>query len=409
MKIQYFGIIFVFFNCSLVSLERNTGLTKTLFTGDTLILSGISISLLFLFGLVLKESVQKTQNVGPADRFAENKNEIETASVFHSSASSVAKLHTDSENHSEAPIRSDFSNRNISNLETQTPRRTSREEQKQIEAASRSERMQRTSARAVWKREVPTHPELILAHGKFLEQLSGRLGGAEIYFLSGEVSILLASRKGKLFHLPESPEESFLSEKNLREIQEGRICFAEGYTMIPLSTGVLPFGYLKVSLNEWNLLNPREFQTWKEEYEEQVSIQFESSDPETGFGNLHAFELDKIRVHENILIFASILTESPHAYILKWISLWTSKVLKKQIRFYRIRKDRVAFFISAEEWETFGKNLKELIESLQKENHRVDLNLGVSILEESREEWVSNARKALGLSIEQGPNRYICL
>ncbi|TGL98147.1 hypothetical protein EHQ76_13235 [Leptospira barantonii] len=362
MKIQYFGIIFVFFNCSLGFVERQTSATKTLFTGDTLVLSGISISLLFLFGLVLKESVQKSSNGESTPKQRQPSLETETKTELLQTATTV-----------------------------------------------RSERIQRIPARVVWKREVPTHPELILAHGKFLEQLASRLGGAEIYFLSGNVSILLASRKGKLFHLPESPEESFLSEKNLNEIHEGRICFAEGFAFIPLSTGIVPFGYLKVSLTEWNQLNPREFQTWKEEYEEQVSIQFESSDPETGFGNLHAFELDKIRAHENILIFASIFTESPHPYVLKWISLWTSKILKKRVRFYRIRKDRIAFFISAQDWDVFGKNLKELIESLQKESHRVDLNLGVSILEESREEWVSNARKALALSIEQGPNRYICL
>ncbi|EMY22934.1 hypothetical protein LEP1GSC115_0653 [Leptospira interrogans serovar Australis str. 200703203] len=178
--------------------------------------------------------------------------------------------------------------------------------------------------------------------------------------------------------------------------------------MIPLGTAQ-PFGYLQISQNEWSQLESREFQSWKEEYEEQVSIQFESSDPETGFGNLHAFELDKVRVDENILILASIQTDSPYPYVLKWISLWTSKLLHKQVRFYRIRKDRLAFFVSPEEWDFFSKNLDELVESLQKENHLVDLNLGVSILEESREEWSSNARKALGLSIEEGPNRYICL
>ncbi|PJZ29146.1 hypothetical protein [Leptospira kmetyi] len=379
MKIQYFGIIFVFFNCSLGFLERQTSATKTLFTGDTLILSGISISLLFLFGLVLKESVQKSANSETTSQKSQTSFETETKTdkKFETTTGTQARLE-------DANLR-------------------------QSATTFRSERIQRTPARVVWKREVPTHPELILAHGKFLEQLGAHLSGAEIYFLSGNVSILLASRKGKLFHLPESPEEIELSEKNREEIQEGRICFSNESALIPLSTGILPFGYLKVSLNEWNRLNPREFQTWKEEYEEQVSIQFESSDPETGFGNLHAFELDKIRAHENILIFASILTDSPHPYILKWISLWTTKILKKQVRFYRIRKDRVSFFISAEEWEIFAKNLKELIESLQKESHRVDLNLGVSILEESREEWVSNARKALALSIEQGPNRYICL
>lgn len=185
--------------------------------------------------------------------------------------------------------------------------------------------------------------------------------------------------------------------------------FEDTFVLIPLSTGVRPFGYLRILSNEWSRVDSREFQSWKEEYEEQVSIQFESSDPETGFGNLHAFELDKIRVNESILIFASIRTDSPLPYVLKWVSFWTSKILRRQIRFYRIRKDRIAFFVFPEEWERFSENLKELAESLQKEGHNVDLNLGVSVLEEDREEWSANARKALGLSVEEGPNRYICL
>ncbi|TGK25605.1 hypothetical protein EHQ05_11945 [Leptospira yasudae] len=390
MKIQYFGIIFFFFNCSLVSLERQTGLNKSLWSGDTLILGGISVSLLFLFGLVLKETVHKAPD--PSSKsFEENgdshKNEILPRSENSVLTNFESNAKQDSISETQTRLEPTGRVRNVSNLRTNP----------------------NAHASLVWKREVPAHPELILAHETFLKQLGSYLSSAEIYFLSGEVSLLLASRKGKIFHLPESPEENVLTEKSLRELQEGRISFSESFVLIPLSTGTAPFGYLKLLLNEWNLVNPKEFQSWKEEYEEQVSIQFESSDPETGFGNLHAFELDKLRADENILIFASIQTDSSHPYVLKWISLWTSKILRKTIRFYRIRKDRVAFFLHAEEWDAFSKNLKELIESLQNENHRVDLNLGVSILEETKEEWVSNARKALAASIEQGPNRYICL
>ncbi|AOP34534.1 hypothetical protein A0128_12160 [Leptospira tipperaryensis] len=375
MKIQHFGIIFVFFNRSLFAQSKQISLSQEFLSGDTLILGGISISLLFLFGLVLKESVHKPE---------EKKNPVGSSETKLESFS-VIQPKTQSENAvlSERSVDRFVNPNNVS----------ARQAKSQI----------------TWKREVPTHPELIVAHQKFLEQLSARIQNAEIYFLSGDVSLLLASKRGRVFHLPESPEEWNLSEKTLKEIHQGRIGFQEEFAYIPLSTGIHPFGYLKLTSVDWKLLNPREFQSWKEEYEEQVSVQFESSDSETGFGNIHAFEVDKIRIQENILIFASISTSSSLPYILKWMSLWTSKILRKQIRFYRIRQDRVAFFLSPEDWEQFSKNLKELIESLQKESHPVDLNLGVSILEESREEWVANARKALGLSIEQGPNRYICL
>ncbi|MBM9577840.1 hypothetical protein JWG45_11855 [Leptospira sp. 201903070] len=377
MKIQYFGIILVFFNRSIFAQAKQVGLSQEFLTGDTLVLGGISISLLFLFGLVLKESVHRP--VAAKKRIEEESPEIKSISA--STAGPKPQL--------ENSVLSQKTPDRFLNTNSPTPRQI--------------------KSQIVWKREVPAHPEFILAHQKFLEQLGFKIQNAEIYFLSGDVSLLLASKRGKLFHLPESAEEWNLSEKTFKEIHQGRIGFQEGFVYIPLATGIQPFGYLKLSSNDWKLLNPREFQAWKEEYEEQVSIQFESSDSETGFGNIHAFEIDKIRVQENILIFASITTASSLPYVLKWMSLWTSKILRKQIRFYRIRQDRVAFFLSPEDWEQFSKNLKELIESLQKESHRVDLNLGVSILEESREGWVSNARKALGHSIEQGPNRYICL
>ncbi|EPE85960.1 putative lipoprotein [Leptospira noguchii str. 1993005606] len=385
MKIQYLGIIFVFFSCM---FDVQTNIHKNLFTGDTLVFGGISISLLLLFGLVLKESSQKTFSRSTLNEQNENKTDAATEVV--NVQDSISNLEVGLEEvKTESP---DLKN------ETQT--------EKNINSGIL--RSKQTWIDKIWKREVPTHPELIRAHQKFLEKLGSRLNGAEIYFLSGEVSFLLASRKGKVFHIPESPEEKILTEKSLEEIVEGRISFSDRFVLIPLGTS-LPFGYLKISQNEWSQLEPREFQSWKEEYEEQVSIQFESSDPETGFGNLHAFELDKVRVDENILIFASIQTDSPYPYVLKWISLWTCKLLHKQVRFYRIRKDRLAFFVSMEEWDFFSEKLNELVESLQKENHPADLNLGISILEESREEWSSNARKALGLSIEEGPNRYICL
>ncbi|WP_061250227.1 hypothetical protein [Leptospira alstonii] len=399
MKIQYFGIIFFFFNCSFDVLEKQTNIHKILLTGDTLVFGGISISLLFLFGLVLKESVQKSPNRRTTNQHpkidSNSRTEIinRATQTFDSTIPTpVLPIHPEEKKNEN----SKFQSVSDSPEETNTER-------------SFAAKPNQTQVRTIWRREVPTHPELIHAHRKLLERLGSKLGATEIYFLSGEVSLLLASRKGKVFHIPESPEENTLTERSLREIGEGRIAFTDTSVLIPLSIGVQPFGYLKISLNEWELLNPREFQSWKEEYEEQVSIQFESSDPETGFGNLHAFESDKTRVHESILIFASVRTESPYPYVLKWISLWTSKILRKQIRFYRIRKDRIAFFVSPEEWEIFSKNLKELVESLQKENHPADLNLGVSVLEENREEWSTNARKALGLSVEEGPNRYICL
>ncbi|AXR60927.1 hypothetical protein [Leptospira mayottensis] len=395
MKIQYFGIIFVFFNCSFGVLERQTGVTKNLFTGDTLVFGGISISLLFLFGLVLKGSVQKSpssnRRISSEDRGMNTNSTIQVATETAQTQMLETRLEETK----------------IENPTFQSSAEFLRKANAERILSSSIPKSNQT--RAVWKREIPTHPELILSHRKFLERLGSRLGMVEIYFLSGDVSLLLASRKGKVLHIPESPEENMLTEKSLKEIWEGRIEFTDTSVFIPLSTGVRPFGYLKILSNEWNCLDYREFQTWKEEYEEQISIQFESSDPETGFGNLHAFELDKMRVDESILIFASILTDSPSPYILKWISLWTSKILRRQIRFYRIRKDRIAFFVLPEEWEHFSKNLKELVESLQKDGHSVDLNLGVSILEENREEWSMNARKALGLSIEEGPNRYICL
>ncbi|WP_016756671.1 hypothetical protein [Leptospira santarosai] len=381
MKIQHFGIIFVFFNCSYGVMERQASVTGNLFTDDTLIFGGISVSLLFLFGLVLKESAQKSPNRRVSTE--EHKNSTIQAPQTQSARSEETK---------------------VENSTFQNGADLLREKNRTYEPKSKQTRIH-----AVWKREIPTHPELILAHGKFLERLGSRLSTVEIYFLSGEVSLLLASRQGKVFHIPESPEEIILTEKSLKEIGEGRIVFEDTFVLIPLSTGVRPFGYLRILSNEWSRVDSREFQSWKEEYEEQVSIQFESSDPETGFGNLHAFELDKIRVNESILIFASIRTDSPLPYILKWISFWTSKILRRQIRFYRIRKDRIAFFVFPEEWERFSENLKELAESLQKEGHNVDLNLGVSVLEEDREEWSANARKALGLSVEEGPNRYICL
>ncbi|EKO26399.1 hypothetical protein [Leptospira interrogans] len=384
MKIQYLGIIFIFFSCT---FDVHTNINKNLFTGDTLVFGGISISLLLLFGLVLKESSQKTsvrslneQNEKKTDSAMEIVNAHDTISDLEVGLEKIKAESSDLKN------------------ETKTEKNIN----------SEILRTNQTRIDKIWKREVPTHPELIRAHQKFLEKLGSKLNGAEIYFLSGEVSFLLASRKGKVFHIPESPEENTLTKKSIEEIAEGRISFSDRSIMIPLGTAQ-PFGYLQITQNEWSQLESREFQSWKEEYEEQVSIQFESSDPETGFGNLHAFELDKVRVDENILILASIQTDSPYPYVLKWISLWTSKLLHKQVRFYRIRKDRLAFFVSPEEWDFFSKNLNELVESLQKENHLVDLNLGVSILEESREEWSSNARKALGLSIEEGPNRYICL
>ncbi|RHX84503.1 hypothetical protein [Leptospira stimsonii] len=375
MKIQYFGIIFVFFNRSLFAQTKQIGFTQEFLTGDTLILGGISISLLFLFGLVLKESVHKPEREKRKEKLSENKN---------------ATL-------------------NLPEIKSERENPVSSEQRANHLVRQNENSFRQNGTQITWKREVPSHPELILAHQKFLEQLGSKIQNAELYFLSGNVSLLLASKRGRLFHLPESAEEWTPSEKTLKEILQGRVGFQEEFAYVPLSTGILPFGYLKLATVDWKLLNPREFQSWKEEYEEQVSIQFESSDPETGFGNIHAFEVDKIRVNENILIFASINAESSFPYILKWMSLWTSKILRKPVRYYRIRQDRVAFFLSPEEWELFSKNLRELIESLQKESHPVDLNLGVSILEESREEWVANARKALGLSIEQGPNRYICL
>ncbi|AKP25471.1 putative lipoprotein [Leptospira interrogans serovar Manilae] len=384
MKIQYLGIIFIFFSCT---FDVHTNINKNLFTGDTLVFGGISISLLLLFGLVLKESSQKTSG-----RSLNEQNEKKTDSAME-----IVNVH---DTISDLEVGLEKIKAESSDLKNET------KTEKNIN--SEILRTNQTRIDKTWKREVPTHPELIQAHRKFLEKLGSKLNGAEIYFLSGEVSFLLASRKGKVFHIPESPEENILTKKSIEEIAEGRISFSDRSIMIPLGTAQ-PFGYLQISQNEWSQLESREFQSWKEEYEEQVSIQFESSDPETGFGNLHAFELDKVRVDENILILASIQTDSPYPYVLKWISLWTSKLLHKQVRFYRIRKDRFAFFVSPEEWDFFSKNLNELVESLQKENHLVDLNLGVSILEESREEWSSNARKALGLSIEEGPNRYICL
>ncbi|WP_061296336.1 hypothetical protein [Leptospira interrogans] len=384
MKIQYLGIIFIFFSCT---FDVHTNINKNLFTGDTLVFGGISISLLLLFGLVLKESSQKTSG-----RSLNEQNEKETDSAME-----IVNAH---DTISDLEVGLEKIKAESSDLKNET------KTEKNIN--SEILRTNQTRIDKIWKREVPTHPELIRAHQKFLEKLGSKLNGAEIYFLSGEVSFLLASRKGKVFHIPESPEENILTKKSIEEIAEGRISFSDRSIMIPLGTAQ-PFGYLQITQNEWSQLESREFQSWKEEYEEQVSIQFESSDPETGFGNLHAFELDKVRVDENILILASIQTDSPYPYVLKWISLWTSKLLHKQVRFYRIRKDRLAFFVSPEEWDFFSKNLNELVESLQKENHLVDLNLGVSILEESREEWSSNARKALGLSIEEGPNRYICL
>ncbi|EMJ56716.1 putative lipoprotein [Leptospira interrogans serovar Valbuzzi str. Duyster] len=384
MKIQYLGIIFIFFSCT---FDVHTNINKNLFTGDTLVFGGISISLLLLFGLVLKESSQKTSG-----RSLNEQNEKKTDSAME-----IVNVH---DTISDLEVGLEKIKAESSNLKNET------KTEKNINFEIL--RTNQTRIDKTWKREVPTHPELIQAHRKFLEKLGSKLNGAEIYFLSGEVSFLLASRKGKVFHIPESPEENILTKKSIEEIAEGRISFSDRSIMIPLGTAQ-PFGYLQISQNEWSQLESREFQSWKEEYEEQVSIQFESSDPETGFGNLHAFELDKVRVDEDILILASIQTDSPYPYVLKWISLWTSKLLHKQVRFYRIRKDRFAFFVSPEEWDFFSKNLNELVESLQKENHLVDLNLGVSILEESREEWSSNARKALGLSIEEGPNRYICL
>lgn len=384
MKIQYLGIIFIFFSCA---FNVHTNINKNLFTGDTLVFGGISISLLLLFGLVLKESSQKTSG-----RSLNEQNEKKTDSAME-----IVNVH---DTISDLEVGLEKIKAESSDLKNET------KTEKNIN--SEILRTNQTRIDKTWKREVPTHPELIQAHRKFLEKLGSKLNGAEIYFLSGEVSFLLASRKGKVFHIPESPEENILTKKSIEEIAEGRISFSGRSIMIPLGTAQ-PFGYLQISQNEWSQLESREFQSWKEEYEEQVSIQFESSDPETGFGNLHAFELDKVRVDEDILILASIQTDSPYPYVLKWISLWTSKLLHKQVRFYRIRKDRFAFFVSPEEWDFFSKNLNELVESLQKENHLVDLNLGVSILEESREEWSSNARKALGLSIEEGPNRYICL
>ncbi|EMY76444.1 hypothetical protein LEP1GSC060_0208 [Leptospira weilii serovar Ranarum str. ICFT] len=402
MKIQYFGIIFFFFNCTFDVLEKQTNLNKNLLTGDTLVFGGISISLLFLFGLILKESAQKSSNRRTTNRLPEIDSNSRTEITNRPIQTFDSTIPTPI-----LPIQSeDKKNENSTFANVDDPPGETSTERSFSSAASKANQ---TQIRTIWRREVPAHPELIQAHGKFLERLGSRLSAAEIYFLSGEVSLLLASRKGKVFHIPESPEENTPTEKSLREIGEGRIAFADTSVLIPLSTGVRPFGYIKISLNEWELLNPREFQSWKEEYEEQVSIQFESSDPETGFGNLHAFELDKIRVHESILIFASVRTESPYPYVLKWMSLWTSKILRKQVRFYRIRKDRVAFFVFPEEWERFSKNLKELVESLQKESHPADLNLGLSVLEGNREEWSTNARKALGLSVEEGPNRYICL
>lgn len=393
MKIQYFGIIFVFFNCSFGVLERQTGITKNLFTGDTLVFGGISISLLFLFGLVLKGSVQKSPS-------SNHRTSSEDRGMNTNSTIQVA-IET---------AQTQMSETRIEGAKIESPIfRNSAEWKTNAERILSTSVPKPNQIRAIWKREIPTNPELILSHRKFLERLGSRLDMVEIYFLSGDVSLLLASRRGKVFHIPESPEENMLTEKSLKEIGEGRIGFTDTSVFIPLSTGVRPFGYLKILSNEWSRLDSREFQSWKEEYEEQVSVQFESSDPETGFGNLHAFELDKTRVDESIMVFASIRTDSPFPYILKWIYFWTSKVLRKQVRFYRIRKDRIAFFVLPEEWEHFSKNLKELVESLQKEGHSVDLNLGVSILEESREEWSMNARKALGLSVEEGPNRYICL
>ncbi|XDD49074.1 hypothetical protein AB3N59_11615 [Leptospira sp. WS92.C1] len=377
MKIQHFGTIFLFFNVAVQAIETRSNLSKDLFSGDTLVFGGISLSLLFLFGLVLKESVQKSRNV------SEKKKDVLSELTKPISAASES----------------------VSVFEDVVSRNPIGKESFRNQAVS----VKSSQVNHIWKREVPIHPELVLAHQTFLEQLSSKVSFAELCFLSGDISLLLASRNGKLFHLPESPEEQSISDKSLKDVQSGRICFTEEFVYIPLATGIQPFGYLKIAASDWKQLTPREFHSWKEEYEERVSIQFESSDPETGFGNLHAFELDKIRVHENILIFASLTTLSSMPYVLKWVSLWTSKILRKQIRFYRIRQDRVAFFLSPEEWETFSKNLKELVESLQKESHPVDLNLGVSILEENRESWVLNARKALGQSMEQGPNRYICL
>ncbi|PKA04471.1 hypothetical protein [Leptospira ellisii] len=383
MKIQHFGIIFFFFNLSAVAQNRTSNVGKDLFSGDTLVLGGISISLLFLFGLVLKESVRKSGEVretseSPIRSEETGSSSKETANIVSADRNGVGDPSTQDRIHTKSHY---FSGAQSASVE----------------------------ARRIWKREVPAHPELISAHRNFLTNLNPRIADAEIYFLCGEVSLLLASRNGRVFHLPESPQEHSLSGENRNRILSGNVAAEENRVLIPLSTGSPPFGYLRVGREDWEAIPPGEFRTWKEEYEEQVSIQFESSDPETGFGNLHAFELDKARVDEEILIFAHVSTESSAPYVLKWISLWTSKVLRKQIRFYRIRKDRVAFFLEPEEWNTFCERLGELVESLRRENGSVALNFGVSIREESREEWTTNARKALSESVEQGPNRYICL
>ncbi|TGK39344.1 hypothetical protein EHQ12_01850 [Leptospira gomenensis] len=381
MKIQHFGIIFFFFNLSAFAETGTASGGRNLFSGDTLILGGISISLLFLFGLVLKESVRKS---------AELSETSEPWKTKDTNRSSLVETTEEADREKTADL---FSSQ-------------SRIVSKPIHVSPSSAS---SNARRIWKREVPTHPELVSAHRNFLTNLSPGISNAEIYFLSGEVSLLLASKNGRVFHLPESPQERLLSEDNKRGIFSGNIVTDGEYVLIPLSTGSSPFGYLRTGLKDWESISPGEFRTWKEEYEEQVSIQFESSDPETGFGNLHAFELDKARVNEEILIFAHVSTESSAPYVLKWISLWTSKIIRKQIRFYRIRKDRVAFFLEPEEWNTFCERLGELVESLRRENGSVSLNFGVSIREESRDEWATNARKALSESIEQGPNRYICL
>ncbi|WP_246028097.1 hypothetical protein [Leptospira fletcheri] len=148
-------------------------------------------------------------------------------------------------------------------------------------------------------------------------------------------------------------------------------------------------------------------------FAEALALSSKTEDFETGWGSYLAFcnALEKERKEgeePKILLFLEFASIDERSVLLKSFGRWWSEKFHDSILLYRIRGNRAASFLSTSDWISFQKSLPSLMEFLGSPKRSLNVGAGVRVRKDDRD-WEPKAREALYLSLEEGPNRLVCL
>lgn len=148
-------------------------------------------------------------------------------------------------------------------------------------------------------------------------------------------------------------------------------------------------------------------------FAEVLALSSKTEDSETGWGSYLAFcnslEKEKKEGEEpKILLFLEFASIDERSVLLKSFGRWWSEKFHDSILLYRIRGNRVASFLSTSDWISLQKALPALMEFLGSPERTLNVGAAVRVRKDDKD-WEPKAREALYLSLEEGPNRFVCL